>query len=73
MAIHTFVTEIVNQEDLRQELWWRPVDDGVHRPHEGGEAFVVEDDHNRGCWQVIRVVPVFAPAPIRRGVTRDVA
>ena len=46
---------IVHQDDLGQEMRWRPVDHTVDRPEERGPGLVVEDDDDWGAGQVVGV------------------
>ncbi len=58
----TFVTEVINHDDLSQVSPWGSFDDAVHRPHQGGPALIMEDNDHAGGEEVFIIVPVFTPA-----------
>ncbi len=57
----TFVTEVINHDDLSQVFPWGSFDDAVHRPHQGGPALIMEDNDYAGGEEVFIIEPVFTP------------
>ena len=55
---------VINEQDLLQQMFRRPVDDGVHCADEGGPGLVVEADHHGGGLQVGAVGVVGSAAPV---------
>lgn len=49
----TFGAEIVHQNDLFEEVWWRSVEHTVHRAEERGPHFIHETENHTGGRQVI--------------------
>ncbi len=62
ISAHTFVTEIVDHDDFLEKIWRTHVDDTVDGPHQGRPALVMEDENDAGGRQILRVMPVLAPA-----------
>ncbi len=57
----TFVTEVINHDDLSQVFPWGSFDDAVHSPHQGGPALIMEDNDYAGGEEVFIIEPVFTP------------
>ena len=58
----THVGEVVDEDDLLEEAWRRPVQDAVHRPQQDGPSLVVEANHHAGVRQHVTVLEITAPA-----------
>lgn len=57
----TFVTEVINHDDLSQVFPRGSFDDTVYSPHECGPALIMEDNDHTGGEEVFIIVPVFTP------------
>lgn len=54
-AAPTSVTEVIYEDDLRDEVVRRAVGDAVHRPQQGRPALVVEGNYYTGVGQVLQI------------------
>ena len=66
----TFITEVIDHDDLVEEPTRTRVDDTVHGAHERRPALVMKDEDNARVRQSLRVLPVLTPVKGRgmRGV-----
>jgi len=55
VCVCTLVTEVVHQQHLVEQLWWRAVHHAVHGPQQRRPALVVERDDDAGVGQRVRV------------------
>lgn len=49
----TFGAEVIYQNDLLEELWWRPVKHAVHGAKQRGPHFIHEAEDHAGGRQVV--------------------
>ena len=62
----TKVTGIVDEDDLMDEVGWRPLQDSMDSPQEGWECFIVETDDDAGSGQVRFICLTVTPAHTHR-------
>ena len=58
----THVGEVVDEDDLLEKAWGRPVQDAVDGSQQDGPSLVVETHHHAGVRQHVTVLDVTAPA-----------
>lgn len=69
MFVSTFVTEVIDQDDLCDELRRRAVEDAVNGSQQRRPAFVVKRDDDAGVGKLLCIQLVFTAAEHRCGKT----